>query len=117
MKDKTCIPCRGGVDPLTGAEACGLLQAVPGWELIANSSKLRRTFTFVDFKQAQAFALQVGMVAEAENHHPDIQYGWGYCSVVFFTHKIAGLHHNDFIMAAKVNSLSDNSRAIVLKYE
>jgi len=66
---------------------------------------LGRTFTFPNFIQAQNHAVQVGDISEAENHHPDINYGWGYCTVVFYTHKISGLHENDFIMAAKVNGM------------
>lgn len=55
--------------------------------------------------EAQAFAVQVGDISEQQGHHPDISYGWGYCTVVFYTHKIGGLHQNDFIMAARVNVL------------
>jgi len=87
-------------------EAVALLAAVPGWEMVDEARKLRRTFTFANFMQAQAFSVQVGVIAEAEYHHPDISYGWGYCTVVFYTHKIGGLHKNDFIMAAKVNGLN-----------
>jgi len=82
-----------------------MLAQVPGRELIEDGIKLRRSFAFSDFLEAQAFAVQVGAVAESESHHPDISYGWGYCTVVFYTHKIGGLHENDFIMAAKVNAL------------
>jgi 4a-hydroxytetrahydrobiopterin dehydratase len=52
------------------------------------------------------FAIQVGNAAEEEGHHPDVTFGWGYCTVKFQTHKIKGLHENDFIMAAKVNELA-----------
>jgi len=85
--------------------ARAMLASVSGWELNATATKLSRTFTFSDFMQAQSHAVRVGEIAEAENHHPDISYGWGYCTVVFYTHKIGGLHENDFIMAAKVNDL------------
>lgn len=86
-------------------EAHDMLASVPGWELFESEAKLRRTFTFRDFMQAQAFAVQVGNISEQQGHHPDISYGWGYCTVVFYTHKIGGLHQNDFIMAARVNLL------------
>ena len=105
LRDKKCLPCQGGVAPMEADEATTLLAAVPGWELTGEARKLRRTFVFTDFMQAQAFAVRVGETAEEENHHPDISYGWGYCTVVFYTHKIGGLHQNDFIMAARVNSL------------
>jgi len=100
-----CIPCQGGIAPMAVEEAEALLAAVPDWALIDEARKLRRTFTFTNFMQAQVFAVQVGEAAEAEDHHPDISYGWGYCIVVFYTHKIGGLHKNDFIMAAKVSGL------------
>ncbi|MDX8406646.1 MAG: 4a-hydroxytetrahydrobiopterin dehydratase [Mariprofundus sp.] len=105
LQYKKCIPCQGGMTPMSLSAATTLLAEIPGWELLGHGRKIRRTFTFSDFMQAQAFAMQVGHVAEEENHHPDISYGWGYCTVVLFTHKIGGLHENDFILAAKVNDL------------
>jgi 4a-hydroxytetrahydrobiopterin dehydratase len=105
LNDKHCIPCQGGVPPLTESAAQAMMAQVPGWELIDGGARLRRTFTSTNFARAQAMALTVGELAETENHHPDICYGWGYCTVVFFTHKIGGLHENDFIMAAKVSRL------------
>jgi len=88
-------------------EAEQRLADVPGWELIDDAQKLSRTFTFGNFIEAQAFAIRVGEISEAQNHHPVITYSWGWCSVVFYTHKIGGLHENDFIMAAKINALSN----------
>ncbi len=108
LQNQSCIPCLGGMSPMKSAEAQTMLVSVTGWELNETATKLCRTFTFPNFMQAQSFALQVGEVSEVENHHPDISYGWGYCTVVFFTHKISGLHANDFIMAAKVNYLKVN---------
>lgn len=102
---QSCQPCRGDVPPMSSEEARAMLASVPGWELVESATKLRRTFTFKDFMQAQAFAMQAGDLSEQEGHHPDISYGWGYCTVVYYTHKIGGLHHNDFIMAARVNAL------------
>lgn len=103
---KTCTPCRGGVAPLSPAEAERLLAETPGWSLSDNATRIERTFTFGDFAQALALVDRIGAVAEAEGHHPDISFGWGYCRVVFYTHKIKGLHENDFIMAAKVSALA-----------
>ena len=105
LRDKTCVPCRGGVPPMTGEAALAMMDQVPGWELIDAGTKLRRTLSTPNFVRAQAIAIEVGELAEAEAHHPDICYGWGYCTVIFYTHKIGGLHENDFIMAAKVNQL------------
>jgi len=105
LQDKSCVPCQGGIAPLRAKAAKAMLADVDGWQLIADATQLRRSFTFKSFVAAQQFAVRVGELAEAENHHPDISYGWGYCSIVFYTHKIGGLHANDFIMAAKVNAI------------
>ena len=105
LSDKRCVPCRGGV-PVMGAEEAGrLVSHVPGWTLEEEATGIRREFRFRNFAEAMRFARQVGEVAEAEGHHPDLSVGWGYCTVRFRTHAIRGLHENDFIMAAKVNRL------------
>ncbi|HQT97042.1 MAG TPA: 4a-hydroxytetrahydrobiopterin dehydratase [Thermodesulfobacteriota bacterium] len=89
-----------------GAEEAGrMLEKVPGWTLDEGASGIRREFRFRNFAEAMRFACQVGELAEAEGHHPDLSVGWGYCTVRFRTHAIGGLHENDFIMAAKVGSL------------
>lgn len=106
LTEKTCVPCQGGIPPLSPDEAEGMLENVPGWTLIDDATKLERTYKFSDFVEAQAFANQVGEISEQESHHPVISYSWGWCTVVFYTHKIGGLHENDFIMAAKVNDLT-----------
>ncbi len=105
LKSKKCVPCQGGIPPMSAAEAGVMMIEVPGWELIESATKIRRTFTFKNFMEAQAFAVKVGNASESENHHPDITYGWGFCTVLFYTHKIGGLHENDFIMAAKISDL------------
>lgn len=109
LLSERCIPCRGDIAPLTIKEAQEYLSETPGWSLIDNSSKIRRNFTFKDFLSALEFVQKISALAEEQGHHPDISFGWGYCSVIFYTHKIAGLHKNDFIMAAKVNALYDES--------
>ncbi len=105
LTEQSCVACRGGIPPMPADEAKQRLSDVPGWELIDDAQKLSRTFTFDNFIEAQGFAGRVGEISEAENHHPVITYSWGWCTVVFYTHKIGGLHENDFIMAAKVNTL------------
>ena len=106
LTQQACVPCRGGVAPLEPTSARELLTSTPGWELIDDSGKIRRNFKLNDFATTLAFVNMVGALAEAEGHHPDITFGWGYCNVLFYTHKIKGLHQNDFIMAAKVNELA-----------
>ena len=106
LTQKTCVPCQGGIPPLTSKEAKEFLGQVPGWELSAASDRLNRNFKFDDFVDALAFVNKVGALAEEEGHHPDISFGWGYADIVLFTHKIKGLHENDFIMAAKISELA-----------
>ena len=106
LNAKKCTPCQGGIDPLGVEDAKALLMAVPGWDLIDDSTKIKRTFKFSNFMQALSFTQKVGELCELEGHHPDITVGWGYARVVFQTHKINGLHENDFIMAAKVNAMA-----------
>ena len=105
LLEKRCVPCRGGVPALGEEEASRRIADVPGWTLDEGAKGIRREFRFRNFADAMGFARQVGEIAEAEGHHPDLSVGWGYCTVLFRTHAIRGLHENDFIMAAKVNRL------------
>jgi 4a-hydroxytetrahydrobiopterin dehydratase len=103
---KTCVPCRGGVPPLDRSEAERYLAEAPGWTLQDDGKRIERKFQFKNFEQALAFVNRVGELAEEEGHHPDLTFGWGYATVSLHTHKIKGLHENDFIMAAKINRLA-----------
>ena len=105
LSQKTCTPCQGGISPLTLSQAEASLPQAPDWQLLNSGTRLERRFTFKTFAAALAYINRLGDLAEAEGHHPDITFGWGYASVLFYTHKINGLHENDFIMAAKVNQL------------
>jgi len=109
LTTKQCTPCQGGIPPMTGEVANQYLALAPGWELRDDATKIKRTFKLKNFMEALALAQRVGLLCEQEGHHPDITIGWGYCSVVFQTHKINGLHENDFIMATKVNMLAGNN--------
>ena len=109
LASKECTPCRGGIPPLGRSEAERLLGEAPGWTLDDQATTISRAFRFADFAGALALVDRIGALAEAEGHHPDIAFGWGYCRVSFQTHKIKGLHENDFIMAAKVNGLAESS--------
>ena len=100
------LPCRGGVPPLPPEEAERYLGQVPGWELADDARLLRRTFRLANFREALAFVHGIGELAEAEGHHPDLCFGWGYVTVALWTKKIKGLHENDFILAAKVDRLA-----------
>ena len=104
--EKVCTPCRGGAPPLTREEAERYLGQVPGWELLDDARLIRRTFRLANFREALAFVHGIGELAEAEGHHPDLCFGWGYATVALRTKKIKGLHENDFILAAKVDRLA-----------
>ena len=101
---KQCIPCKGGVPPLKGAELNALHQEVPEWNVV-NEHHLVRTYRFPNFAQALGFVNRVGAVAEEQGHHPDILLAWGKAEVTLWTHKIDGLTESDFIMAAKIDKL------------
>ncbi len=102
-----CSACRGDDPPLTGQELETYLPQVPAWDLVEEGGvkKLRRTFKFRNFVEALAFTNHVGEAAEEEGHHPIITLTWGKATVTWYTHKISGLHENDFIMAAKTDEL------------
>ena len=106
LDQKKCVPCEGGVTPLSREEAQKLLAEVPGWEFAKEGRAISRRFKFKNFKQALAFVNKVGEVAETEGHHPDIGLGWGYAEMLLWTHSIGGLHENDFVMAHKINALN-----------
>ncbi len=105
LAEQHCTACRGGEEPLSAEEAKQQLGEIPGWELGAGATKIRREFKFKNWKQSFAFAAQLSELAEREKHHPDLELGWGYCHVTLQTHAIGGLHNNDFIMAAQINRL------------
>ena len=109
LASRTCVPCKGGEPRLDRSQARDLIDAVEGWGLNDDATRISRTFKFKDFQQGQAFGSGVGDLAESQFHHPEITFGWGYCRVEFQTRKIRGLHENDFIMAAKVNELHQQS--------
>ncbi len=85
-----------------------LLKNIPGWEVTEEDgiSRLQRTFTFPDFRQALAFTNRVGELAEREQHHPKLVTEWGKVTVIWWTHSVNGLHMNDFIMAARTSELN-----------
>jgi 4a-hydroxytetrahydrobiopterin dehydratase len=100
-----CVACRGGEPTLTEDQIKELHPQVPEWDLVEreNIKCLERTFGFRNFAQALAFTNHVGELAETEGHHPAILTEWGRVTVTWWTHKIKGLHRNDFIMAAKTD--------------
>jgi 4a-hydroxytetrahydrobiopterin dehydratase len=107
LSAERCVACRRDAPRVTDAERAELLPHVQGWELVSvdGIERLRRTFTFDDFAQALEFTVRVGALAEDEGHHPELVTEWGRTTVSWWTHKIKGLHRNDFVMAAKTSAL------------
>jgi 4a-hydroxytetrahydrobiopterin dehydratase len=107
LTEMRCVACRRDAPTVTQAEIDELHPQVPDWELLEvdGVKRLRRVFTFADFAQALEFTDRVGAIAEEEGHHPALLTEWGRTTVNWWTHKIRGLHRNDFIMAAKTDAL------------
>lgn len=102
-----CRACREGEPTVTEAEIAEFRPQVPEWKMVERDGmkRLERVFKFKDFAQALEFTNTVGGIAEAEGHHPALLTEWGRVTVTWWTHKIRGLHRNDFIMAAKTDQL------------
>ena len=104
-----CVACRGGEPTLTDEEIASLQPDVPEWQVIEvdGIKRLERGFKLKNFIEAVAFTNKIAMTAEREDHHPLIVTEWGRVKVQWWTHKIKGLHKNDFIMAAKTDRLTE----------
>ncbi|MEN2751302.1 MULTISPECIES: 4a-hydroxytetrahydrobiopterin dehydratase [Psychrobacter] len=107
LSQASCEACRIGAPTVEEGEARELLQQIPDWSLIEDNgiNQLQRQYKFKNFVTAMAFANQLADIAEAEGHHPGILVEWGKATVTWWSHSIKGLHRNDFIMAAKTDSL------------
>jgi 4a-hydroxytetrahydrobiopterin dehydratase len=111
LASEKCIPCRGGIPPLTESETAELLPQIPAWETVERNGipLLQRSFKFKNFTDALAFTNKVASLAEEQDHHPRIITEWGRVTVQWWTHVIKGLHRNDFVMAAKTDDLFGES--------
>lgn len=103
LAQESCIPCKTGEGKLSPAEITELLGSISGWDIDAGS--LAKQWKFKNFAQALAFVNKVGELAELQNHHPDISFGWGFAMVKLTTHSAEGLTRNDFILAAKIDGI------------
>lgn len=111
ISQKHCVPCEGGTPPLPDSKEDELKKEVPDWILLRNDGqtvvhKLRRQFTFADFKEALEFVEKIAKIAEEEGHHPDIYIFYNKVQLELFTHAVGGLSENDFIMASKIDKLA-----------
>jgi 4a-hydroxytetrahydrobiopterin dehydratase len=105
LTKKTCVPCTKGQPALPPERARELAREVPGWALSATAPRLEREFKFPDFAKAMKFVDKVAELAEKEGHHPDFHIHYDRVTLVLWTHAIGGLSENDFIVAAKINTL------------
>ena len=102
-----CVACRKDAPTVTGAELAEFHRQVSDWDIVERDGikRLRRVFSVDDFAQALEFTKKVGELAAREGHHPALLTEWGRTTVTWWTHKIKGLHRNDFVMAAKTDAL------------
>ena len=108
LSKKKCVACDGDIPPFDTKEIHKYLKKIDGWDVKSDNEKnyhLIKDFKFKNFEESQSFVNTVGKIAEEENHHPDISYGWGYCKIKIFTHAIKGLAESDFILAAKIDKI------------
>ncbi len=102
LVEKQCVPCRGGIPPLTSEEIRPLAEQVSNWEVVENYH-IQKIFKSENFRSALDFVNRVGKIAEGQGHHPDLYLAWGKVQVKIWTHKIDGLNESDFILAAKID--------------
>lgn len=105
LTDKQCAPCEGGIEALKGEAIAKLTEELGGDWAVIEEHHLEKEYKFKDFAEALAFVNKVGDLAENLGHHPDIYLSWGKVKITLWTHKIGGLHENDFIFAAKTDKL------------
>ena len=107
LKALQCVPCRGGEPTVTEAELQEYLPQIPEWMVVERDGikRLEKRYKFKNFRGALTFTNQVGELAEAHDHHPALLTEYGRVTVTWWTHKIKGLHRNDFIMAAKTDEI------------
>ena len=106
LSAKTCVPCEGGVPPLSSGDAGAMMgQLDLAWQLAPDAKSLKRAYKFKDYYRTMSFVNALAHIANIEDHHPDLEVGYDYCRVTFATHSIGGLSENDFICAAKVDRL------------
>ena len=109
MSDLTarkCVPCEGGVQPLSRAEAQALMkQLKPEWQLAEDAKSIASEWKFRNFFHTMSFVNALAHIANAEDHHPDLNVSYGRCHIEYSTHSIGGLSENDFICAAKIDAL------------
>lgn len=106
LVDKKCLPCQGGVPPLGTEDITRLLNELGHKWWVNPANHLYKEYKFNDFMNSMNFANKVARLAEKEGHHPDLRISWGLCAIEIWTHKINGLSESDFVLAAKIESIT-----------
>ena len=104
LANKSCVPCQEGGKALSAEQISTLNTHLDAWTVV-DDHHLSKAYAFNDFAQALDFVNKVGEIAETQNHHPDLSFGWGKAQVIIYTHAVNGLHENDFILAAKIDRI------------
>ena len=106
LASKKCVPCEGGVQPLSRPDAQNLMQQLkPEWRLAEDTKSIASEWKFRNFFHTMSFVNAVAHIANTQDHHPDLEVGYSYCRIRYNTHAIGGLSENDFICAAKIDAL------------
>lgn len=105
LTSKKCVPCEGGVPPFTPEEVEKYKKEINSEWNVLEGKRLERKYKFKDFKEAMQFVNKVAVIAEEEQHHPDIKIFYSLVTITLWTHAISGLSENDFIMAAKIDKI------------
>ena len=105
LKDKKCIPCEGGVEPLGAEHVREFAAQIPAWTVTEDNKKITRTWLLPDFVAAMRFINTVADIAETEGHHPDVSVSYNRVIIELYTHSIGGLSENDFIVASKIDEI------------
>jgi 4a-hydroxytetrahydrobiopterin dehydratase len=100
---KKCKPCEGGMAPMTQAQIGHMLKGLAGWKY--DNGLVQKTFKFSNYQETMAFINAAAWISHREDHHPDITFGYNQATVAYMTHAIKGISENDFICAAKIDSL------------
>ncbi len=106
LSKQKCVPCSVSIPPMKKEKAEELLKGLDGWELAEGAKKILKNYRFRDFAEAMEFVNKVGEICEVQGHHSDIFVSYSRVAITNYTHKIGGLHRNDFVLAAKIDGIN-----------
>lgn len=105
LEEKRCLPCEGGIPPLTREAIDEFMKEYPAWNINADYTELQRQFDFKNYYHTMAFVNAVAWMAHQENHHPDLEVSYNKVTVRYSTHAVSGITENDFICVAKIEKI------------